>query len=176
MHQWWELNWQIGCVRRTKYLNKRLKRGKIGMIATKTRHIFQLTVWLQTFQFGVRPQPGEKCRHQEAEPALSESDPRQAGLQGAGAHEVCQPQERKSPDCLLFLKTFWKAVRLWSRYPSLVVVFSWKHVLESTSVKIYCGGSILEQNSESKTCLLSILFFYIYFFELPTGLLSWKNL
>lgn len=46
-------------------------------------------------QFSVWPQLGEERRHQEAEPALSESNSRKTGLQGTGAHEMCQPQERK---------------------------------------------------------------------------------
>lgn len=47
-------------------------------------------------QFSVRPQLGEECCHQEAEQALPESDSRKTGLQRTGAHEMCQPQERKS--------------------------------------------------------------------------------
>lgn len=47
-------------------------------------------------QFSVRPQLGEERRHQEAEQALPESDSRKTGLQRTGAHEMCQPQERKS--------------------------------------------------------------------------------
>lgn len=47
-------------------------------------------------QFSVRPQLGEERRHQEAEPAVSESNSRKTSLQRTGAHEMCQPQERKN--------------------------------------------------------------------------------
>lgn len=64
-------------------------------------------------QFGVWPQLGEERRHQEAEPALSESNSREKGLQRTGAHEMCQPQERKSSAVLRFFYfTFFSVFQL----------------------------------------------------------------
>lgn len=46
-------------------------------------------------QCGLRRCPGQKCRHQEAEQTLPEPDPRQEGVPGVGAHEMCQSQKCK---------------------------------------------------------------------------------
>lgn len=43
--------------------------------------------------------PGQKCSHQEAEQTLPEPDPRQEGIPGVGAHEMCQSQKCKWLSC-----------------------------------------------------------------------------
>lgn len=42
--------------------------------------------------------PGQKCSHQEAEQTFPEPDPRQEGVPGVGAHEMCQSQKCKCVD------------------------------------------------------------------------------
>ena len=61
----------------------------------------QLCIW---------PKPWTQCCHQEVEPALSEPDPCQAGLQRTSSNEMCQSQKCK-----------WRKMMLWMNNSVIVV-------------------------------------------------------
>lgn len=70
-------------------------------------HLWQHLEIFFVLQLSLRPNPRTKCGHQEAESAVSESDPCQEGVQRASPNEMCQSQKCKYANllgCNLMLK------------------------------------------------------------------------